>query len=193
MTADAIALGGLVNHAEFLQFVFHHNVALKAKLARRGHQQVLVVGAMSFVAGRALPYGHRAVYELKAVGDAVTLGTQQRYSFFRNQEFVVAAVRIVALNTVAALDGLMYDLLGCLLQVAILAEVLAFSDELPGVLLDLQGLVARVAFAETDRSMHVGLLGVFGMAFRRNTSLLRSGRFFHRRYDGTGETYEHGY
>jgi len=137
MTADAIVLGGLVNYAEFLQFVFHHDVTLKAKLAGRGYQQILVVGAVSFVAGHALPYGDRAVYELKAVGDAVTLGTQRRYSLFGNQEFVVAAVGIVALNTVAALDGLMYVLLGCLLQVAVLAKVLAFSDELPGVLLDL--------------------------------------------------------
>jgi len=78
MTADAVVFGRFVNHAVFLQFVLHHDMTAKTKLAGFGYQQILVVGAVGFVAGGTFPDGHGSMYKLKAIGDSVALGTKGR-------------------------------------------------------------------------------------------------------------------
>ena len=76
MAADTVALYRLVNHVVFLQFVLHHDMTAKTKLALLDYQQILVVGAVGFVAGCAFSDGHGAVQKLKAVGDGMAFGAQ---------------------------------------------------------------------------------------------------------------------
>jgi hypothetical protein len=92
--------------------------------------------------------------------------------FFAYQRFTVAAVRIMALYTVLRLERLMHILFCRLLQMAILTEVLLLPRKLPGMLLDLQRLVARVTFTKTDRSVYVSLFVVIRMTLFCNTRFL---------------------
>ena len=104
---------------------------------------------------------------------------QRSDSFLGNQEFVITTVRVMALHTIACLQGFMDILLGCLFQMAIFAKVSAFPYKLPGMLFRFQRFVACLAVTKADGSMHVGFFGVVRMTFFCNARFLQRSWFFH--------------
>jgi hypothetical protein len=100
--------------------------------------------------------------------------------FFRNQKFVITAVRVMALHAITSFYGLVNDLLGGLLQMAVFAKVSAFPLELPCVLFRFQRFMASSAVAEADWGVNVCFFAVLRMTFICNACLLQRSRFFHR-------------
>jgi hypothetical protein len=89
----------------------------------------------------------------------------------------------------------MYNLLGCLFQMAGFAKVPALTRRLPGVFHNRHRLVARLAITKTNRGVYMGLLGKIRVAFFRNARLLLRGWLLHRSYAGSQranqQNYEH--
>jgi hypothetical protein len=100
-------------------------------------------------------------------------------SFFRKQELVIAAVWVMALHAIACFQRFVNNLLGSLLQMAVLAKVSTFPLELECVLFRLQLFMACSAVAETDGAVNVCFFAVISVTFFRNARLLRRCWFFH--------------
>ena len=115
--------------------------------------------------------------------------TDKRREIF-NEFRVAASVRIVALRAIPRHQGFVNDFLRRLLQMAIFAEILPFAQELPGMFIRIQRLMARSALTQTYRSVNVGFLTIVGMTFCRDTCLLKRGWFFHRKRDGGYHTHQ---
>ncbi len=98
--------------------------------------------------------------------------------FFRNEEFVITAMRIMALHAITRFQGLMDNLLGSLLQMAVLTKVSTFPVELKGVLLRIERFMTRSAVAEADGTVNVCFFAVISMTFFCNARLLLRSWFF---------------
>lgn len=181
VTADTVVLRGLVDELKLLQLTLRYNVAGETKLGGIADQQLRKIGAVRLVAYGALAHGGRAVKKCTTLRDFVTVVAKVGDRFGRQEELVVAAVRIMALCALAGFQRLMNVLFGRLLQMTVLAKVSAFSVILKCMLLRIQRLMARFAVAETYRPMDVSLLAVIGVTFGCNTRLLGRCRLFHRK------------
>jgi len=101
VAADAVVFDWFMDELKFFHFILHDDVTGKAKLAVIFDQKVLMVGTMGRVADRAFTDGDRTVQERHAVRRLVACGAELGNRFGRNQEFVFAAMGIVALRAIA--------------------------------------------------------------------------------------------
>ena len=180
MTADTVVLNGLVYEIIFLQLILHDDMARKTKLRLLGNQQACMVGAVRLVTDCTFTDGGRPMQKRKSFGNFMAVFAKSGDRFFLNQKLVVTAVGIVALHAITSFYGLVNDLLGGLLQMAVLAKVSAFPLKLPCVLFRYQRFMASSAVAEADWAVNVCFFAVLRMTFFCNACLLQRSRFFHR-------------
>jgi hypothetical protein len=181
VTADAFSPGGFVNELESLQLVLRNLMAGKAKIVWIDIEQILIVGSMRVMTDTALSGGNRSVQELHALRSLVTLVTRFGNGLARQKELVVAAVRVMTLSTAALLacKRIVQVSLGRLVQMTILAKLRPFARKLVSVFLLVKGFVAALAVAECDRTMHLCVLAILGMALCCQTRLLWRGGLVH--------------
>jgi hypothetical protein len=90
-------------------------------------------------------HGDRSVQKRQSVRYLVTIGAESGDGFGRYQEFVVTAMRIVALHAIARHQRFVNDHLRRLFQMAIFTKVLTLAEKLPRMFIRIQRFMARTA------------------------------------------------
>ena len=112
VAADAVVFYGFVYKIKFLQLIFHNLVTGKTKIRLLGHQQVRLVGTVRLMTYSTFPDGCRPMQKRKPLCNLMAGCTKSSDGFFRNQKFVIAAVRVMTLHTITRFQRFVNDLFG---------------------------------------------------------------------------------
>ena len=115
MTADTVAFYWLVYKIVCSQLIFHDDMTRKTKLRLLDNQQAWMVGAMRRVTDSTFADGRRSMQKRKSFGNFMAVFAKSGDRFLRNQEFVITAVRVMALHAITCFQRFVNNLLGSLL------------------------------------------------------------------------------